>query len=40
MSNELLLLSWHTTQRRVRDLVPLSYNPRTLTDEQLAAFSN
>jgi site-specific DNA-methyltransferase (adenine-specific) len=28
-----LPLEWHTTQRRVRDLVPLSYNPRTLTDE-------
>ena len=26
-------LEWHTTQRRVRDLVPLEYNPRTLSDE-------
>ena len=33
MSDDLLPLSWHTTQRRVRDLVPLSYNPRILTDE-------
>lgn len=30
---DLLPLEWHTAQRRVRDLVPLSYNPRTLTDE-------
>ena len=33
MSETLSPLVWHTTQRRVRDLVPLSYNPRTLTDE-------
>ena len=33
MSDDLLPLEWHTTQRRVRDLVPLSYNPRILTDE-------
>jgi site-specific DNA-methyltransferase (adenine-specific) len=33
MSETLLPLEWHTTQRRVRDLVPLSYNPRILTDE-------
>jgi site-specific DNA-methyltransferase (adenine-specific) len=33
MSESLLPLEWHTTQRRVRELVPLSYNPRTLTDE-------
>lgn len=33
MSEPLLPLEWHTTQRRVRELVPLSYNPRTLTDE-------
>jgi len=33
VSDDLLPLEWHTTQRRVRDLVPLSYNPRILTDE-------
>lgn len=33
MSEKLLPLVWHTTQRRVRDLVPLSYNPRILTEE-------
>ncbi|MDO7853159.1 DNA modification methylase [Hymenobacter convexus] len=33
MSDELIPLQWHNAQRRVRDLVPLSYNPRTLTDE-------
>ena len=33
MSEELLPLKWHNAQRRVRDLVPLSYNPRKLTDE-------
>ncbi|MDJ0367293.1 DNA modification methylase [Hymenobacter sp. H14-R3] len=33
MSEDLLPLAWHTTQRRVRDLVPLSYNPRILTPE-------
>jgi len=33
MSEPLLPLEWHTTQRRVRDLVPLSYNPNILTDE-------
>lgn len=33
MPEELLPLVWHTTQRRVRDLVPLSYNPRILTEE-------
>ncbi|TPG71990.1 DNA modification methylase [Hymenobacter nivis] len=30
---ELLPLEWHNAQRRVRELVPLSYNPRTLTEE-------
>jgi site-specific DNA-methyltransferase (adenine-specific) len=33
VSEELLPLKWHNAQRRVRDLVPLSYNPRKLTDE-------
>lgn len=33
MSDELQPLKWHNAQRRVRDLVPLSYNPRKLTDE-------
>ena len=33
MSEELIPLKWHNAQRRVRDLVPLSYNPRILTDE-------
>ena len=33
MSEKLTALSWTTQQRRVRELVPLSYNPRTLTDE-------
>ena len=33
MTEELLPLSWTTVQRRVRDLVPLDYNPRTLTEE-------
>jgi DNA modification methylase len=33
MTDNLLPLEWHTTQRRVRDLVPLSYNPRILTEE-------
>ena len=33
MSEELIPLKWHNAQRRVRDLIPLSYNPRTLTDE-------
>ncbi|WP_400194057.1 DNA modification methylase [Hymenobacter sp. B81] len=33
MTEELIPLKWSTQQRRVRDLVPLSYNPRTLTDE-------
>ncbi|MGI4833292.1 MAG: DNA modification methylase [Janthinobacterium lividum] len=33
MAEALLPLEWHTTQRRVRDLVPLAYNPRILTDE-------
>ncbi|QIX60879.1 DNA modification methylase [Hymenobacter sp. BT18] len=33
MSEELIPLQWSTQQRRVRDLVPLSYNPRTLTEE-------
>jgi DNA modification methylase len=33
VSDELLPLKWHNAQRRVRDLVPLSYNPRKLTDE-------
>ena len=33
MTENILPLEWHTTQRRVRDLVPLSYNPRILTDE-------
>ena len=33
MSEELIALVWHNAQRRVRDLVPLSYNPRILTDE-------
>ena len=33
MAEDLLPLEWHTTQRRVRDLVPLSYNPRILTEE-------
>jgi DNA modification methylase len=33
VSEELIPLSWHNAQRRVRDLVPLSYNPRILTDE-------
>ena len=33
MSEELLPLEWHNAKRRVRDLVPLSYNPRILTDE-------
>jgi len=31
---------WHTTQRRVRDLVPLSYNPRILTDEGRARLAH
>jgi DNA modification methylase len=30
VSEELLPLQWHNAQRRVRDLVPLSYNPRIL----------
>jgi site-specific DNA-methyltransferase (adenine-specific) len=33
VSEELLPLKWHNAQRRVRDLVPLNYNPRKLTDE-------
>jgi len=33
MSETLLRLEWHTTQRRVRDLIPLNYNPRILTAE-------
>ena len=33
MSDQLLPLEWHNAQRYVRDLIPLSYNPRTLTDE-------
>ncbi|MBO0360675.1 DNA modification methylase [Hymenobacter sp. BT186] len=33
MSEKLLPLSWTTQQRQVRELVPLSYNPRTLTEE-------
>ena len=33
MSDTPLPLEWHTTQRRVRDLVPLSYNPRILSEE-------
>ena len=33
MSEELIPLAWHNAQRRVRDLVPLSYNPRTLTEQ-------
>lgn len=33
MSEPLSPLKWHTTQRRVRDLIPLSYNPRILTAE-------
>lgn len=40
MSEELLPLVWHTTQRRVRDLVPLSYNPRILTDEGRARLAH
>ncbi|SHL26588.1 DNA modification methylase [Hymenobacter psychrotolerans] len=32
-TEELAPLSWTTVQRRVRDLVPLSYNPRILTEE-------
>ncbi|MBO3270757.1 DNA methyltransferase [Hymenobacter defluvii] len=31
--SELAPLSWTTQQRRVRELVPLDYNPRILTDE-------
>lgn len=33
MAEALQPLKWHTAQRRVRELVPLSYNPRILTDE-------
>ncbi|MDO7877824.1 DNA modification methylase [Hymenobacter sp. ASUV-10] len=33
MSEQLEPLEWHNAQRCVRDLIPLSYNPRTLTDE-------
>jgi site-specific DNA-methyltransferase (adenine-specific) len=33
VSEELIPLTWHNARRRVRDLIPLSYNPRTLTDE-------
>ncbi|GAA3953986.1 DNA modification methylase [Hymenobacter algoricola] len=33
MSDQLLPLEWSTQQRRVRDLVPMDYNPRILTDE-------
>ena len=40
MSEPLLPLEWHTTQRRVRDLVPLSYNPRTLSDEGRARLAH
>lgn len=33
MADELEPLSWKTVPARVRDLVPLDYNPRTLTEE-------
>ncbi|MCA8831959.1 DNA modification methylase [Hymenobacter pini] len=32
-NEELAPLSWSTVQRRIRDLVPLDYNPRILTEE-------
>lgn len=32
-TEEVLPLAWSTVQRRVRDLVPLDYNPRILTEE-------
>lgn len=35
MNNILSPLEWHTTQRKVRELVPCDFNPRSITDTEL-----
>ncbi|PJJ59435.1 DNA modification methylase [Hymenobacter chitinivorans] len=40
MSEQLIPLKWSTQERRVRDLVPMDYNPRILTEEGRQRLTN
>lgn len=36
MENDILApLEWHTTKRKVKDLVPCDFNPRSITETEL-----